>query len=98
MVSSYCYLCNLCNLCNLRIRLLLYGVNARKYSISVQSVLFSRDCSQANLRRQSLTRDRFHHIAETIELTQRRVNVWCNSQALEFFVNNRRGEDAMLVE
>jgi len=47
---------------------------------------------------QALTCDLFHYIAETIQLAQRRIDVWRNANALKLFMNDRRREDAVLIE
>src|SRR5437588_10799827 len=51
-----------------------------------------------SLRRQAVARDRRHDFAETIQLPNRRVKIWCDADANEFFMNNWRSEDVMLAE
>ena len=50
------------------------------------------------LCRQAVARNLFHYIAEPIQLAQRGIDVWRNTNALKLFVNDRRREDAMLIK
>ena len=42
--------------------------------------------------------ERLHLVAETIQLAKRGVNVGRDTDALEFLMNDGRGEDVMFVE
>jgi hypothetical protein len=49
-------------------------------------------------RGQAFPRDQFHLLAESIELTERSVEVRCNANPLEFFMHDRHGKDVLFVE
>ncbi len=53
---------------------------------------------QPMLGRQALPRNRFHHVAEPIQLAQGRIYVGRDADALEFVMDDRRCEDSMFVE
>ena len=46
----------------------------------------------------TLAGNRLHHVTKTIQLAERRVYVWGNAKALEFFMNDRRSKDSMLIK
>ena len=49
-------------------------------------------------RRQTLTRNRRHYFTEAVQLRQGGVHIGRDPQALKFFMDDRRREDAMLAE
>src|ERR1044072_998441 len=50
------------------------------------------------LTRKSVPGDGFHQVGEPIQLAEGGVNVGCYANSLEFFVDDRRRENAMFVE
>src|ERR1044072_6693705 len=50
------------------------------------------------LRWEAVPGDRFHQVTEPVELAEGGVDVWRDANALEFFVHDWGGENAMLVE
>src|SRR6266436_4917512 len=54
--------------------------------------------NHGSLGRQAFLCYQLHLLAKSIELTERSVQVGCDSNASKFFVHDRHGEDPMFVE
>src|ERR1041384_5032023 len=66
------------------------------YSLQRPVKLLDQTCPA--LSGQAIARNASHDFAESIQFPQRRVNVRCDAQADEFFVNDWRREDVMLTK
>ena len=51
-----------------------------------------------SLGRQAIARDFFHLLTESVQLTERSVQVRGNANALKFLVHDWHGEDVVFVE
>ena len=51
-----------------------------------------------SLGRQAIARDFFHLPTESVQLTERSVQVGCNANALKFCVHDWHGKDVVFVE
>jgi hypothetical protein len=73
------------------------GIQANTPARLVASRTAGADCG-LTLRGQAFPRDQFHLLAEKVELVEGGVNVGRDPNTLEFFMDNRDGEDVVLVE